>query len=278
MWVESLGMNSATYIVIEANGLAGLSLACKGGTTTNPADGNGEWLLQGDDGSSLLDATELTRRGMTVNYGDSYELGDARIMVFCREDNAVTLDLLWQNILGKGHVLPDVIVQNFTPVPRMAFLDDGPTTGVVEERRRLLVDERRGMGPRSRMFPLVVGAVGELHKRSYYEAPAGGNNYNYTGAHKYPIRTVLAALIPPLVKPWMRYIEDTSGAPAAAQLGQALGSARKGRIDNILIPVPVSHMGRRHQYVGADQRGPAAAVHHNKTADYNPDGERRRPA
>ena len=223
MWVESLGMNSATYIVIEANGLAGLSLACKGGTTTNPADGNGEWLLQGDGGTSLLDASELTRRGMTVNYGDSYELGDARIMVFCREDNAVTLDLLWQNILGKGHVLPDVIVQNFTPVPRMAFMADGPALASWKSGDGSWTTGDAVWSARSRLFPLVVGAVGELHKRSYYEAPASGNNYNYTGAHKYPIRTVLSALIPPLVKPWMRYIEDTSGAPAARQTGASAG-------------------------------------------------------
>ena len=127
MWVESLGMNSAAYIVIEANGLAGLALAQKGGHTTNPAEGNGEWLLLQNEGTGVIAGAELTRRGMTVNYGDSYTPGDARVMVFCREDNAVTQSLLWQNILGKGHVLPDVIVQNFGPMPRMAFLENGPT-------------------------------------------------------------------------------------------------------------------------------------------------------
>ena len=219
MWLESLGLNACSYIVIEANGLAGLSIACKGGTTTNPSDGNGVWVVRGDDGTSVLDGAELTRRGMTVNYGDSYALGDARIMVFCREDAAVSLDLIWSNILGKGHVLPDVIVQNFTPVPSMAFLYDGPTMASWKTGAASWTTSDASWSRRSKMFPLVVGAVGELHKRSYYDNSSGNNNYNYGGAHKYPIRTVLSALIPPLVKPWMRYIEDASPAPASTNWG-----------------------------------------------------------
>lgn len=220
MWIESLGMNSASFIVIEANGLAGLSNATKGydpADPTNPVKGNGAWVKQallpafsGDpEGTTLIAGSELTtRRNMTVNYGDSYQPGDARVMVFCREDNAVTLDLIWQNILGKGHVLPDIIVQNFSPVPRMAFMSAGPT--LASNDRTSTWDT--AWSTRSTLFPLVAAAVGELHKRSYYQTSSSGYNYNFAGSHKYPIRTVLSSLIPPLVKPWMRYLAN-SGQP-----------------------------------------------------------------
>lgn len=220
MWVESLGMDSAAYIVIEANGLAGLALAQKGGQTANPEEGNGEWLLLQDEGTGVIAGAELARRGMTVNYGDSYLPGDARVMVFCREDTSVTLGLLWENILGKGHVLPDVIVQNFGPMPRMAFLENGPALGSGSGDWTTSGSDWEG---RSRLLPLVIAAVGELHKGSYYEVPSGGTDYNYnhtSANHKYPLRTVLAGLIPPLVKPWMRHLEDASGAAADVTWGK----------------------------------------------------------
>ncbi|MBN2158670.1 MAG: hypothetical protein JW807_04690 [Spirochaetes bacterium] len=231
MWIESLGLNSAAYLVVESNGLAGLANGHKGYHPNYPAGydpddetnivkkGLGCWNIQaletpfynaGDpalsdpEGLSVVDAAEQTRRqwgAKSVNFGDSHEPADFRIMVFCREDPAVTVDLIWTNILGKGHLLPDVIGQNFGPVSRMAFMQEGPT----------LASDASGSTwsdaweNRSRLFPVVVAAVANLHERSYYKTAATGNNYNYAekSEHIYPIRTVLAGLIPPLAKPRM---------------------------------------------------------------------------
>lgn len=220
MWLVAAGANSASYIVIEANGLSGLANATKGydpADSTNPAKGNGFWVKALSDGTGVLDAAELTRRGWQVNYGDSYVPGDARIMVFCRESVAVSLDVIWQNILGKGRVLPEIIAQNMEPVSRMIFLTDGPSKSSMNTPKysgdtSYWTTSDSIWTNRSKLFPLVVGAVGELHKCSYYENGSGDNNYYYAGTnHKYPIRTVLAGLIPPLVKPWMRHITVPEG-------------------------------------------------------------------
>lgn len=220
MWLATVGANSGSYIVIEANGLSGLANATKGydsGDPNNPALGNGYWVKRLDEGTGVLDATELSRRSWSVNYGDSYEPGDARIMIFCRESVAVSVSLIWENIIGKGRVLPEIIAQNMEPVSRMVFLQDGPDLGSMATD---WTTSDAAWTDRSRLFPLVVGAVGELHKCSYYEdsnteawgAPAYDYNYDYAGTdHKYPLRTVLAGLIPPLVKPWFRHITVPEG-------------------------------------------------------------------
>ena len=220
MWLATVGANSASYIVIEANGLTGLANATKGYDSLdplNPAKGNGFWVKRLDEGTGVLNATELTRRGWAVNYGDSYEPGDARIMIFCRESVAVSVALIWENILGKGRVLPEIIAQNMEPVARMVFLQDGSTKGSMSsdmytgDASDWTTSDALWTG-RSTLFPLVAAAVGELHKVSYYENGSGNNNYYYAGTnHKYPIRTVLAGLIPPLVKPWMRHITVPEG-------------------------------------------------------------------
>lgn len=220
MWLATVGANAASYIVIEANGLTGLANATKGydsADPTNPAKGNGYWVKRLDEGTGVLDATELARRGWAVNYGDSYEPGDARIMIFCREHVAVSVDLIWQNILGKGRVLPEIIAQNMEPVGRMVFLSDGPARGSMSTDMYSgdasdWTTSDSAWTDRSTLFPLVVAAVGELHKCSYYENGSGNNNYYYAGTdHKYPLRTVLAGMIPPLVKPWMRHITVPEG-------------------------------------------------------------------
>jgi hypothetical protein len=64
-------------------------------------------------------------------------------------------------------------------------------------------------------MPLVVAAVGNLHERSYYKKSSSGYNYNYAdkALHKNPLKTVLAGLIPPLVKPWMWRLQENVASP-----------------------------------------------------------------
>jgi hypothetical protein len=227
MWIEAAGSDSASFIVIESNGLAGLKGATKGydpADPNNPAKGNGCWIkwaqshTSDPEGLTNCNATELTRRGWQVNYGDSGELGDSRIMIFAREHNLVNVDLIFTNIIGRGHVLPDVIGQNFEPVPRMGFLVNDHTNGLYDGTEIASGSSIIGNASnptwqnRSKLMPVVVAAVGNLHERSYYKTAASGNNYNYAdkALHKNPLKTVLTGLIPPLVKPWMWRLQETS--------------------------------------------------------------------
>lgn len=226
MAVAVTGINAVVYVVIEANGLAGLGNAHKGCDPSDSADpekGNGFWIKKGSEGLDI-------DHGLPMNYGDSYELGDARVMVFCREDPGVTVETVWGDVLGQGHVLPDVIAQNFSPMARMAFMTEGPE--LASGDRTATWDA--AWTNRSKLLPLVAGAIGELHKRSYYEAPASSSdhNFNYAGANKYPIRTVLGGLIPPLAKPWMRHLEDTTNLSSSTSYwGKRLAPRIRYRTD-----------------------------------------------
>ena len=230
MWIETAGSDSASFIVIEANGLAGLKGATKGydpADPNDPAKGNGCWLkwaqshTSDPEGLTNLDATELTRRGWQVNYGDSGELGDSRILIFAREHNLVNVDLIFTNIIGRGHVLPDVIGQNFDPVPRMGFLVNDHANGLYDGTEIASGSTIIGNASnptwqnRSRLMPLVVAAVGNLHERSYYKTASSGYNYNYAdkALHKSPLKTILSGLIPPLVKPWMWRLQENVASP-----------------------------------------------------------------
>jgi len=211
MWVEQLGLlDSANLVIIEGNGLLGLANA-------TPGDVDGQWLYDtGNAGEGSVST------GRTPDYHDSHIPGDARIMAFVREHNlvaslGVNIDLVWNTILGRGHVLPDAVGANMPPIPRMAFLQKaiipsnatGNTT--YTDPLNNTTSWQESWDNRNRIFPVVVALAGALHDRTYYEASATGYDYNWTGSHKYPLKDLLGGLVPPLAKPMYRHFDDNGG-------------------------------------------------------------------
>jgi len=190
---------SAAYVVIEANGAAGLATAKKGTSY-------GRWVLKGDEGVDLDDFR-------SPKYGDSHELGDGRIVIFVREASVlglVSMDLnaVWNTVLGNGKVLPDAVGANIGPITRMAFLQPDL---VPSDADASLPAIQTAWENRNRLLPVIIALAGSLHSRTVYEAAASGNNYNYAGDHKYPLKDLLGGLVPALAKPYYRHFTDSGG-------------------------------------------------------------------
>ena len=148
----------------------------------------------------------------------------------CREHNllgtlGMNLGVIWNNILGRGHVLPDAVGANIPPIPRMAFLQEklvpSDATGDTVYTYSNAFGETAGSwesgswsdawAGRNRVFPAVVALAGSLHDRTYYDPAASGSDYNWGGNHKYPLKDLLGGLVPPLAKPMFRHLDDEGG-------------------------------------------------------------------
>ena len=206
--MKLLTEHAAVFAMIECNGAQGIINAKKGNS-------NNEWIFGGegdrDETHGIID-----RYDNPVNYKDSTKAGDARITVLMKEDGInifqadiidANIGLIWNSILKGGHVMPDILGVNLGPILRLGFLQEE----VVDP------DEAGPDGPywknRNRLFPLIVGLVGILHERSYYEPPVNPDDYdyNYSGNHTYPIQYVIDGVLAPLIKPMFRHYTDSGG-------------------------------------------------------------------
>jgi len=192
--------------VLEANGIAGMINLKKGSQV-------GYWNIKGNEGTDVTGCTGKDRNGNTVNYGDSYELGDGRIFVLVREDasylyiilagwkgDSVDIGTIWNTILGSGSVTPAILGDNLAPIARMAFLQDQlvPSSSPSIGNESATVWQNR-----NKLLPIVVSLAGDLHEKSYYKPPASGYWFNFVEAdkHRYPLkylRDLLGAIASPL--------------------------------------------------------------------------------
>ncbi len=190
-----MSVKSAAFVVIEGNGVLGLSTARKGSD-------NGYWVLKGDEGTEY-------NTGNNPNYGDSYELGDGRIMVFSTFQDLLLSQVsppqVFGGLLGDGYVLPDAVGRNIAPVIRLGFLQKD----LVASNDKT-VTWNTAFANRNRILPLFVALTGSLHDGTYYETASSGNDYNYSGKHKYPMRHVLEGVFGPLAKPYLRRFTSPS--------------------------------------------------------------------
>ncbi len=241
IYVELCGVeiSAPVYTIIEANGVQGIANARK--VTSGGSFMNNYWVLKGDEGLEYPRSHgALGRDSSTPNYGDSMLYGDSRICLLVKEDHddligigdTVDIGVIGNQILSTGRVLPNVIGINLAPILRMAFIKsesfilsaDAGTAGAA-------------WGDRNRLMPVIVGAIGALHEKTYYQASASGYNYNYSGSHRYPLKVVTDGLLPPLGKPLYRRYTDSDGrwVPRIMAGGEAESSTKfleRGRDDD----------------------------------------------
>ena len=105
-------LDGAAYIVIEANGIVGLTNARKG-------TGNGVWVSRGVEGTG---SNPVGHRN-NPDYGDSLRPGDARILAWAtyyNNSNAPsggTVDpTVVFGLMGSGRVMAEAVGQNIGPV------------------------------------------------------------------------------------------------------------------------------------------------------------------
>ena len=200
-------LDSAAFVLIEGNGFVGSTLAAKGSA-------NGCWLLKNGGGTEGVGADIAGHRN-APDYGNSLRPGDARILALAKYYDAndyltgsaegltsmtgkqVTPDVVF-SLLGTGHVMPDVVGANIGPVARMGFVDQ---TSYVPSN----FDTSSGTlwTNRNKLLPIIVALAGVLRDGTYYQ-PTTGNNYNYAGHHKYPLKEMVENIMFPLSKPYMR--------------------------------------------------------------------------
>ena len=192
-------LDSAAFVIIEANGIVGISNAKKGPS-------NGVWNSKNSEGVGANPAGHRNN----PDYGDSLRPGDSRIVAFASyfaaaasgtSNGELTPDVVY-SLLGSGSVLPAIIGKNIGPVGRMGFIDQTayiPST--FSSSPGPLWDNR------NRTLPLFIAIAGVMKDGTYYES-GGGFNYNYAGRHKYPLRELLEGVMIPLSKPLMRYWTD----------------------------------------------------------------------
>lgn len=205
----NIDVDSAIMNIIEANGIQGVANAKKGA-------GNGVWNIKGDEGLDL----GIPQKETNINYGNSFELGDSRVVVFMKEDgdyvtsldasgDKVDLATIFNIILGNNHVLPDVVGQNLAPISNMAFIH---TENIASDSDIIGNNDNPIWKKRNKLFPIVIALVSNLHKNTYYEADtvAGNHSYNFSGNHKYPIK-IIRDLIFMLGQPLIRHFDTYGG-------------------------------------------------------------------
>jgi hypothetical protein len=223
--LNSLGydvyVDSAAYIIIEANGMIGLANAKAGPS-------NGVWNLRNSEGTGSHASYPADHRN-SPDYGDSMRPGDSRIIVFANyftqsmtgvtlTNGTLTPDVLY-GLLGDGHVLPDIVGANIAPVGRLGFVDQASyqasnfpgnftTTGAPWTTR-------------NKLLPIFIALAGTLKDGTYYDqGTSGGYNYNYSGNHKYPLDNLMEGLMIPLSKPMMRYWTDNQAFGGGTSAGR----------------------------------------------------------
>ncbi|TAL36648.1 MAG: hypothetical protein EPN93_07430 [Spirochaetes bacterium] len=199
-------VHSAAFILVDCNGALGITNAKKG-----PA--NGQWMSnlpasQGGWSSGIGEGDIST--GRTPDYRESSQPGDARILVFCREHEialgqGIFVDTIFNDILGGGYVLPDIVGRNIGPITRMGFLQNAMVASNATG-----TPWNNAWAIRSRLLPVFAALVGAVHEKSLY-TPAAGHDYNFAGPHKNPIQGLYEGLVMPLAKPYFRRLSDSGG-------------------------------------------------------------------
>lgn len=201
------GLQTGSYILIEANGVVGQTNAKKGSE-------NGYWNIA--SGTGNISQAHVKHRCDTAtgpaagyisnnpNYGDSTYPGDSRIIVFSDPDqaHAILNNDLMVNILGSGSVLPDAVGRNIEPFVRLGFpqydcnISSNDTTATWSS----------AYANRNKMLPIFVALAGTLRDGTYYDRSGeAGYNYNFAGKHKYPIQDLMEGVLMQLSKPHFRY-------------------------------------------------------------------------
>jgi hypothetical protein len=227
-------VDSAIFMIIEANGIVGAA------TGTKNASGNGYWNLKGASYGEGIGTDQAGHRN-NPDYGNSMRPGDSRVIVFASyftvstAGNAlpVTLnnatlnpDIIYDNLLGTGHVLPDAVGANIYPVGKLGFVDQlgfmgsAPVSSTVAPTGRGFLTSDASYISRNKVLPIFVALAGALRDGTYYDASGSGYNYNYLSKkHKYPLRELLDGIMVPLSKPYLRMWDDTARG-ASSQYGK----------------------------------------------------------
>ncbi len=210
--IIAMDMLHATVLIrLEGNGIQGVANIRK---SSNP--------LVVNHGSDWVSVTGRWCRPASESTTD--DLGAGRVIVDVKQGNVLNIlkmnavdsggsDFVigvWDEVLGGGYVLPDVVGANFGPMQRMVYMiedmvssaDAGPSGAYWSQR--------------SALFPVLGAIIGELHKRSYYEVPSADNyNINDSVNNRVPFKIVSDALIPALAKP-LFYFQKSGTTPVNA--------------------------------------------------------------
>ena len=167
--------SGAVYAILEANGIFGMAQARK-------AYSNGEWLLAGGTDSSDRP-------------------GDARLIVRVGGGaGIVTPDYIYKTVLGSGHLLPEVIRANITPLKMLSFLTPyNRETIITSQDINPFNPEIWGL--RNTLLPVVAIMLGKIHEHTIY-------NTDPTKA-SYPFKTIIDGLLAPLAKPMFYFSKKT---------------------------------------------------------------------
>jgi len=205
----NINVDSAIMNIIEANGIQGVANAHKGPQ-------NGVWNIKGDEGLDI----GIPQKNTNINYGNSFEPGDSRVIVFMKEDgdyatsfdasgDRVDMATIFNNILGGNHVLPDIVGQNLAPISNMAFLSNQE---IKSDSDIIGNTDSDIWKTRNKLFPIILALVSNLHRNTYYETDLTPNShsYNFTGNHKYPVK-LLRDLIFMVGQPLIRHFDTNGG-------------------------------------------------------------------
>ncbi len=200
-------LRTAVYVRLEGNGILGVSNVRKSSNATVTNMG-GDW--------RRITGQWMTPTGYTADASADYvsNPGAGRIVVDMKEASTtiviITIHLnakegggmnigLWDDVLGSGYVLPDVVGANFGPMQRMVYL----VPDAIPSHKAGI--DGGYWNQRSRLFPVLISLFGELHKRTNYEPPASGYAYNDSPNNRYPFKMLTDVLIPALAKPMFYY-------------------------------------------------------------------------
>ncbi|HOD15994.1 MAG: hypothetical protein KBC90_02805 [Spirochaetes bacterium] len=192
------------FVLIEGNGIVGLS---SGKKNTN---GLAYWNIRNSEGLGTHTNYPAGRKNL-IDYGDSLRPGDSRIIPFAKYfssfGNDMSPEVIYNDILGNGHVMPDAVGANIGPLARLGFLESSLLTSDFSTGSASWTN-------RNKILPIFVALAGVLMDGSYYDT-TGVTNYDYnwsaTAKHKYPLNDLLEGVMIPLAKPMMRYFNDQGG-------------------------------------------------------------------
>lgn len=206
LYCINIPLDSATFVLIEANGLVGLATAKKG-------TANGVWNIKNTEGVGTNAAAPADHKN-NPDYGDSLRPGDSRIVTFAQyftnvlATQGVPLDPnAIFNMLGAGNVMPNAVGSNISPVARLGFLEQNYVMSTFST-------SSGSWTSRNKILPLFAALAGSLMDGTYYDRTGeSGNNYNYSASarHKYPLTDLMEGVMIPLAKPLYRYFNDKGG-------------------------------------------------------------------
>lgn len=192
------------FVVIEANGVVGLTNARKNGS------GLAYWNIRGSEGLGTHNNYPAGRKNL-IDYGDSLRPGDSRILPFAKYfssmGNDMSPEVIYNDILGPGHVMPNAVGANIGPIARLGFLE----SSFVTSNFSLGSDSWTN---RNKILPIFAALAGSLMDGSYYDTTGVTNhdyNWNSGARHKYPLLDLLEGVMMPLAKPMFRYYSAFGG-------------------------------------------------------------------